>query len=272
MSAKGIFNQVGPRARAERRACGLVAGHESTHKRASHTPRTLARGRPAVQPQPISLRGVLPRPDAPCNTRLAAAPSQPCRSPRPSLPPCAPPGPPDRAGRQGRQPRLRRAHHRPLAGRRLRGAVGAAHVPRRRVCARGEGARGRGLGRGPGDGWHGSRSAHTAAPALRASVAPDHHVSPPPRRNVQIYRDVPIPEKGKKGQYMITSVGFGSAAVLSKDLTEEMHRYCTTFVHDVRPPRGGRRSATCALMSSPAEGKAPAACDCLSLLPQHPRL
>ncbi|GFR47643.1 hypothetical protein Agub_g9385 [Astrephomene gubernaculifera] len=47
-----------------------------------------------------------------------------------------------------------------------------------------------------------------------------------------VYGDVTIPAKKAKGRYMITSVGFGSAAVLSRDLTEEVHPYVTTVVHD----------------------------------------
>lgn len=47
-----------------------------------------------------------------------------------------------------------------------------------------------------------------------------------------VYGSVPVPGKKSKGSYLITSVGFGSAAVLSKELTEEVHPYVTTVVHD----------------------------------------
>ncbi|KXZ41373.1 hypothetical protein GPECTOR_515g490 [Gonium pectorale] len=47
-----------------------------------------------------------------------------------------------------------------------------------------------------------------------------------------VYGATPQPGKKSKGCYMITSSGFGSAAVLSRELTEEVHRYATTIVHD----------------------------------------
>ncbi|PNW78804.1 hypothetical protein CHLRE_09g390615v5 [Chlamydomonas reinhardtii] len=48
----------------------------------------------------------------------------------------------------------------------------------------------------------------------------------------RIYGGVPMPGKKSKGSYMITAVGFGSAACINKELVEEAHPYCTTIVHD----------------------------------------
>ncbi|KAG2485922.1 hypothetical protein HYH03_015366 [Edaphochlamys debaryana] len=47
-----------------------------------------------------------------------------------------------------------------------------------------------------------------------------------------VYGTVPVPGKKSKGTYRITAVGFGSAAALNKELTEEVHPYVTTVVHD----------------------------------------
>ena len=38
---------------------------------------------------------------------------------------------------------------------------------------------------------------------------------------------------GIKGDYMITSVGFGSAPSMSQDLTKICHPYVTTIIHAV---------------------------------------
>jgi hypothetical protein len=53
--------------------------------------------------------------------------------------------------------------------------------------------------------------------------------------SAEIYGGQPIPPKGKKGNYLITSVGFGSAASMSGDLTSECHPYVTTVIHNVSP-------------------------------------